>query len=96
MEAEVEELQANVKKKQRPPQRLTELEDLVGRFKDHTDRLEKLLRCIDNETIQPEELEDLKGEMDMFLVRMRACHACMRCGRACESGRMRCVGGMVV
>ena len=67
----MEELQANVKKKQKPPARLTELEETVGRFKDHVDRLEKLLRCIDNETIQPEELDDLKAEVDTYLVRKR-------------------------
>jgi CCR4-NOT transcription complex subunit 3 len=67
MEAEMEELSANVKKKQKPPPRLTELEEQVNRIKDQTDKLEKLLRCIDNETISPDELEDLKADVDMYL-----------------------------
>ncbi|PNW84264.1 hypothetical protein CHLRE_04g227350v5 [Chlamydomonas reinhardtii] len=67
MEAEMEELQANVKKRQKPPARLTALEETVGRHKEHVDRLEKVLRCIDNETIQPDELSDLKEDMDMYL-----------------------------
>ncbi|EFJ47006.1 hypothetical protein VOLCADRAFT_92540 [Volvox carteri f. nagariensis] len=68
MEAEMEELQVTVKKRQKPPVRLTSLEETVGRHKDHIDRLEKVLRCIDNETIQPDELSDLKEEMDLYLL----------------------------
>lgn len=85
MEAEMEELQANVKKKQKPPPRLTELEELVNRHKDHIEKLEKLLRCIDNETITPDEMEDLKTDLDMYLVgtcrgkHMPTC-ACMQRG----------------
>ncbi|GFH21633.1 uncharacterized protein HaLaN_18981, partial [Haematococcus lacustris] len=66
-EYEMEELQVNVKKKQKPPARLTELEEVVARHKDHVGRLEKVLRCIDNETIAPEELEDLKSDMESYL-----------------------------
>ncbi|GFR41831.1 hypothetical protein Agub_g2606 [Astrephomene gubernaculifera] len=67
MEAEMEELQVTVKKRQKPPARLTALEETVGRHKDHIERLEKVLRCIDNETIQPDELGDLKEDMDCYL-----------------------------
>ena len=67
-EYEMEELQANIKKKQKPPARLTELEDVVNRHKEHVLKLEKVLRCIDNETITPEELEDLKTDLEMYLV----------------------------
>ncbi|GLI70979.1 hypothetical protein VaNZ11_016083 [Volvox africanus] len=67
MEAEMEELQVTVKKRQKPPARLTSLEETVGRHKDHIDRLEKVLRCIDNETIQPDELSDLKEDVDLYL-----------------------------
>lgn len=37
--------------------------------------LEKVLRCVDNDTIAPDELEDAKNELDGALVRGR-------CGRA--------------
>lgn len=75
----MEELQANVKKKQKPPPRLTELEELVNRHKDHIEKLEKLLRCIDNETITPDEMDDLKSDLDMYLVGcrlLRGIHLC--------------------
>jgi len=65
---EMEELQGNMKKKQKPPPRLAELEELIGHYKEHVDNLEKVLRCIDNETIQPDELEDLKNDLDSYLV----------------------------
>ncbi len=44
VEYEMEELQGNVKKKQKPPPRLTELEVLASRHKDHISRLEKVLQ----------------------------------------------------
>lgn len=75
IEYEIEELQGNVKKKQKPPPRLTELEELATRHKEHISRLEKVLRCIDNEAIQPDELEQLKGDMDLYLVRVGTHHA---------------------
>ena len=40
----MEELQGSVKKKQKPPPRLTELEETVVRHKEHINRLEKVLR----------------------------------------------------
>mmetsp|Transcript_4548 Transcript_4548/g.9783 ORF Transcript_4548/g.9783 Transcript_4548/m.9783 type:complete len:769 (-) Transcript_4548:780-3086(-) len=66
-EYEMEELQGNIKKKQKPPPRLLELEELVNRHKEHIVRLEKVLRCIDNEAIAPEELEDIKADMELYL-----------------------------
>lgn len=77
----MEELQGSVKKKQKPPPRLTELEELVARHKEHIARLEKVLRCIDNETIQPDELENLKADMESYLVCVLcwACCCCMAC-----------------
>lgn len=51
-EFEHEELQQGMKKKQKPPPRVQELEDLIASYKAHMDHLERLLRCIDNETIQ--------------------------------------------
>jgi len=56
------------KKNRKPPPRVAELEEIVSRHKEHMGRLEKVLRCIDNETIHPDELEDLKTDMEMYLV----------------------------
>eukprot|EP00983_Pelagomonas_calceolata_P032234 1011668-Pelagomonas_calceolata.AAC.3 len=68
-EYELEELGlGGGKKNRKPPPRVAELEEIVGRHKEHMGRLEKVLRCIDNETIHPDELEDLKSDMEMYLV----------------------------
>ena len=64
----MEELQGTMKKKQKPPPRLAELEEAIGKHKEHVDNLEKVLRCIDNETIQPDELDDLKADLESYLV----------------------------
>ncbi|KAF5836243.1 Not1 N-terminal domain, CCR4-Not complex component-domain-containing protein [Dunaliella salina] len=67
-EYELEELGlGGGKKNKKPPPRVAELEEIVGRHKEHMGRLEKVLRCIDNETIHPDELEDLKSDMEMYL-----------------------------
>lgn len=67
-EYEIEELQGALKKKQKPPPRMAELEETVTQYKLHVDHLEKVLRCIDNEAIQPDELEDLKNDFESYLV----------------------------
>ena len=41
-EYEIEELQGNMKKKQKPPPRLAELEEIIGHYKEHVDNLEKV------------------------------------------------------
>ncbi|MEW5316250.1 MAG: hypothetical protein WDW38_007631 [Sanguina aurantia] len=64
---EMEELQGNVKKGKKPPARYTELEELLGRHKDHLARLDRVLRCLDNDTIAPEELDELKEGMEAYL-----------------------------
>lgn len=66
-EFEHEELQQGMKKKQKPPPRVQELEELVSSYKSHVDHLERLLRCIDNETIQPDELEEVKSELEPLI-----------------------------
>ncbi len=73
---EMEEIQGGMKKKQKPPPRVAELEEVIGQYKEHVDHLEKVLRCIDNEAIQPDELEDLKNDLEMYLVRAAEAHAC--------------------
>lgn len=68
MEAELEDLQGNTKKNKKPPPRMQELEDSVKCLKNHIGKLEKLLRCIDNETINSDELEQLKSDFEYYLV----------------------------
>ena len=66
-EFEHEELQQSMKKKQKPPPRVQELEDLISSYKAHMDHLERLLRCIDNETISPDELDEVKSELEPLI-----------------------------
>lgn len=55
-EAEIELLSAQKKGKTKPA-RLTHLEDSVARHREHVAKLETVLRLLDNEAIQPEDLE---------------------------------------
>lgn len=64
----MEELAGSVKKKQKPPARYVELEEDLVRHKDHLSRLDKVLRCLDNDSIMPEELDELKEGMEAYLV----------------------------
>eukprot|EP00240_Pyramimonas_obovata_P016158 CAMPEP_0118922900 /NCGR_PEP_ID=MMETSP1169-20130426/1649_1 /TAXON_ID=36882 /ORGANISM="Pyramimonas obovata, Strain CCMP722" /LENGTH=288 /DNA_ID=CAMNT_0006863829 /DNA_START=83 /DNA_END=946 /DNA_ORIENTATION=+ len=66
-EAEMEGLVVK-KGKARPP-RLTHLEESVSRHKEHVLRLEQILRLVDNDVIQPEEVADIKDFVDDYLER---------------------------
>lgn len=55
-DSEIESLQSTVKRKQKPPARLAHLEESVTRHKTHIGRLEQIIRLLDNDAIQPEEV----------------------------------------
>lgn len=55
-DSEIESLQSNVKRKQKPPPRLAHLEESVNRHKTHIGRLEQIIRLLDNDALQPDEL----------------------------------------
>jgi CCR4-NOT transcription complex subunit 3 len=55
-DSEIESLQSSVKRKQKPPPRLAHLEESVNRHKTHIGRLEQIIRLLDNDALQPDEL----------------------------------------
>ena len=55
-DSEIESLQSNIKRKQKPPPRLAHLEESVNRHKTHIGRLEQIIRLLDNDALQPDEL----------------------------------------
>lgn len=66
---EMDGIQSNMKKKEKTPPRLTHLEESVSRHKEHVRRLEQMLRLLDNETITPENVGDVKDMVEDYLER---------------------------
>lgn len=65
----MESLNANRKKSQKPPPRLTHMEESVVRHKQHVGRLEQMLRLLDSDQITPEEVNEVKELLDDYLAR---------------------------
>lgn len=61
-DSEIESLQSNVKRKQKPPPRLAHLEESVNRHKTHIGRLEQIIRLLDNDALHPDELSQVVNE----------------------------------
>lgn len=59
-EAEMEG-QVTAKKGKQKPTRLVHLEESVGRHREHVTKLETILRLLDNEAINPDDLGDVKA-----------------------------------
>ena len=55
-DSEIESLQSTIKRKQKPPARLAHLEESVTRHKTHIGRLEQIIRLLDNDALQPEDV----------------------------------------
>eukprot|EP00850_Spirogloea_muscicola_P008123 SM000042S15390 [mRNA] locus=s42:780817:787413:+ [translate_table: standard] len=66
-ESEMEGLQVK-KGKQRPP-RLTHLEESIVRHKAHINKLEMVLRLLDNDELQPEQVADVKDLVEDYVER---------------------------
>ncbi|KAH9563806.1 hypothetical protein CY35_05G144400 [Sphagnum magellanicum] len=66
-EAEMEGLQVK-KGKARPP-RLTHLEDSIARHKLHIQKLELMLRLLDNDGLSPEQVNDVKDFVEDYVER---------------------------
>ncbi|CAM6027123.1 unnamed protein product [Sphagnum balticum] len=66
-EAEMEGLQVK-KGKARPP-RLTHLEDSIARHKLHIQKLELMLRLLDNDELSPEQVNDVKDFVEDYVER---------------------------
>jgi CCR4-NOT transcription complex subunit 3 len=76
-EAEIESLSTAKKGKQKPA-RLTHLEESAMRHKEHITKLEQVLRLLDNEAINPDDLNDVKARAARPCARMHARTACAR------------------
>lgn len=88
-DSEIESLQSTVKRKQKPPARLAHLEESVTRHKTHIGRLEQIIRLLDNDAIQPEEvsrvvleeipeyIENNQEDFDAYEVRSLYAHSFM-------------------
>ena len=91
-EAEIETLQAGGKKKKGnvASERLDMLEHLNERRRWHINRLELILRLLDNGTLSPESVKDLEEDIRYFVESNRVSGQSDRlcvCGRLCCSGR---------
>lgn len=69
MESEIEELSGRAKKKGKSSPRTSLLEDTVSRHQHHTMRLEQLLRLLDNDEIDAEDVENIEELVDDYLER---------------------------
>jgi CCR4-NOT transcription complex subunit 3 len=67
-ESEMEELQANQKKKSKPSPKMAQLEETVGLHKEHMEKLDKILRALDNDMVAAEEVVDLQEDMEYYMV----------------------------
>ena len=67
-EAEIESLSAQKKGKTKPA-RLTHLEESVSRHREHVTKLETILRLLDNEAINPDDLADAKDLVEDYVER---------------------------
>ena len=68
-EAEIE-LAANEKKKKSKGKEATKWEDLIERCRFHEEKLEVVLRLIDNDSLSPADVESVQDQLDYLLEQM--------------------------
>ena len=68
-EAELETI--NTSKKKKKDANAAKWEDLIDRCQYHEQRLELLLRLIDNESLTPEDVDNVKEQLDYLLEQMQ-------------------------
>ena len=67
-EAEIESISSgSKKKKKRDVGRLGEVEAKMERHQWHTGKLEEVLRSVDNESVHPDELQDVKEGVSYYI-----------------------------
>ena len=67
-ESELESISSASKKSKKSPERKSHLEDSVGRHKQHITRLEQVMRCLDNATVNAEDVSDVKEMVEWYVV----------------------------
>lgn len=72
-EAEVDGILANVKRGKEPPSRVGSIQARNALHKKHTERLEQVLRALDNEAITVEQVDGLKEAIEDYCVCSQYC-----------------------
>jgi CCR4-NOT transcriptional regulation complex NOT5 subunit len=67
-EAELDGILANVKRGKDPPPRVARIQARNALHKKHTERLEQVLRALDNEAITVDQVDGLKEAIEDYLV----------------------------
>ena len=62
---------STVKRNKEPPPRARQLQELNVRHKRHTERLEQVQRALMNDAVSPEQVDELKDSVDIYIVRPR-------------------------
>ena len=79
-EAELDGILANVKRGKEPPARVGRIQARNALHKKHTERLEQVLRALDNEAISVQQVDGLKEAIEDYLVcsenRLACCEYC--------------------
>ncbi|KAK5117033.1 hypothetical protein LTR62_006754 [Meristemomyces frigidus] len=69
-EAEIETLQAGVKKGKKDnskADRMSELERIVEKHKEHSDKLEIILRCVENDRIEVDQVKEIQDDIRHYV-----------------------------
>jgi chromosome condensin MukBEF complex kleisin-like MukF subunit len=69
-EGEMDSILASVKRGKEPPARVAKIQARNAVHKKHTERLEQVLRALDNEAISLEQVDNLKEGIEDYLVRL--------------------------
>lgn len=67
-EAELDSILSNVKRGKDPPARAGRIQTRNALHKKHTERLEQVLRALDNEAISVDQVDGLKEAIEDYLV----------------------------
>ena len=72
-EAEIETLGTTKKKKGRSDQaeQIEELNQLLEKHRDHVQKLETLLQILDNETVDINQIKDVRGDLEYYIENCR-------------------------
>ena len=69
---QIDELEAELEasgRSRKKQSRLSQNEVIIGRHQEHIQKLEQVLRLLDNEQLEPDDLEDLKDFLDDYIER---------------------------
>lgn len=67
-EAEMENIRGAQRRAKEPPARVARIQDRNSAHKKHQERLEQVLRALDNEALSVEQVDQLKETIEDYLV----------------------------